>query len=214
MAKQIYSGKFKPDQYDKMAYQIHRLDGYVWEKYSEFKMEPFKPKDIMQVPMYDKYLRYVIYFLDRSGPIAEKIGNIKDRKQEAIFCAGLSEEQNVQQIMDNEFDPVNKMICGFLRIVNDLEWTWLVSAYESFYTHTDKMRSPVDTKDIGSDKEKNAFAALTQSANDSYALMEKIEAVRLRMAPEGSISKLIEKDVAKEVSSNLYESMILADKER
>lgn len=209
--RKSYNSKFREEDFDRMVHPIHRLSGFVWEKFKEFDQEPFRAKDPALHFLNDKYLRFVIYLLDKGCPL-QKVNNLKERKHEAFLLSGLAENSEENQIVGFQCPPLQKILGAYLKKINDKEWVLLKADEQAYYTLIEKMFQPIDTTDIGSDKEKNAYAALRACATDARFFLTEMEEILKKISESQEIKQIIQKEITGQLADSPIEMILSRQK--
>lgn len=96
-------------------------------------------------------IRYVVYAYDPESPIVKKsIMTLAKRKEAAADLAGFERhkksglfEDGVYEIMDLKNEAVTAMILRYLKIVNSLAWTQIVTYEQQFWEYAESLLDPL-----------------------------------------------------------------------
>ena len=146
MAKDIYAKLRIPVHTVEIGQDIvHKFPEL--QQYEEFSR--YKEKDRNDV------IRYVVYAYDPESPhVKNSTSELSKRKEAAAEAAGFERNKktglfgdNICLIMNLKDEEVNKMIFCYLKMLNTMLWTQIVTDEQGFWEYTKLLMQPLEHDD-------------------------------------------------------------------
>jgi hypothetical protein len=201
--------KYNKDEYKKLRFRVDEIDVLSYDPRVSFPEINYYPElsdkalisGLVMKNMYGQIFAWIVYAYDPTSPYVRLNDGIIKRKTEAMEAVGISKnkngkyDDNIERILINKDEEVNRMIIGFLKRVRNSQWAILCSYQETLYRQLDELRSGSAEKDkdtisntqiLSKEIEELQFTFLTNDNSDTLreALYDAIEIENLALKPE------------------------------